>query len=469
VAESEPGAEPPPRHLGAGAALSIVADLGPLVSVGVLSIVLARTIGPAGNGTYALLATLVTLVVLVCSLGLAAGITYQVSRRAWPLSRALPETYGVALLLGLIGAGLGAGFYALTDEGAMRSVDATLVTIALAAIPAFVAVQFATAMLLGRDRYEAYAGLQLTTSAVVLVAAAGLAIPFGLTGAVAGLAASAVIGAVAGAILVRRQTRRGFDTRQTRVDHRAGRPLRVALRFGALAWAASLLQQVNYRFDVLILGAYASAADVGVYSVALTLTSIAWILPHGLQTVVFPRTASVDAAVEAGEMSVEESDAGAARASRHSVILVIPAGLIVGVLLALVPLVYGRSFDRSVALGLVLLPGVLALGTGKVLSSVVAGRGKPRYNLYNSLLVAAITLGLYFTLIPAFGVWGAAIASSLSYLATAVIAVGFFHRVVGVPLAHALIPTRADLRNYLEGLNAFRASFRSRLVRRRAA
>ena len=469
MGQREPGAEPPRRHLGAGAALSIVADIGPLVSVGVLSIVLARSIGPAGNGSYALLATLVNVVVLVCSLGLGAGITYEVSRGKWPLSRALPETYRIALVLGLLGSGLGAGFYAITADGALRSVDATLVTIALAAIPAFVAIQFATALLLGRDRYEAYATLQLTTAAVLLAAAAGLAIPFGLTGAVTGLAASAVSGAVAGAVLIRRQIGKGVDARLTRVDDRAGRPLRVALRFGALAWAASLLQQVNYRFDVLILGAYASAADVGVYSVALTLTSIAWILPHGLQTVIFPRTASLDAGVQAGEVSVEESDEGAARASRHSVLLMIPAGLLVGVLLALVPLIYGRSFDRTVALGLVMLPGVLALGTGKVLSSVVAGRGKPRYNLYNGLVVAAITLALYFTLIPAYGVWGAAIASSLSYFATAVIAVGFFRRVVGVRLADALIPTRADVRNYLEGLDAFRAHYRSRIVRRRAA
>ena len=88
-----------------------------------------------------------------------------------------------------------------------------------------------------------------------------------------------------------------------------------ALRFGLQSWGANLLQQINYRFDVLILGAFATAKDVGVYSVALTLDEHVMGLPQGLQTVLFPRVASLDEATLAGDMSVEESDAGVAKAS----------------------------------------------------------------------------------------------------------------------------------------------------------
>jgi O-antigen/teichoic acid export membrane protein len=296
---------------------------------------------------------------------------------------------------------------------------------------------------------------------VTLFGAAVLAIPFELAGAVAGFAAAGVITAAVGALLLR-----GRDDPRGEPDPQ---PLRRALRFGLFAWAGNLLQQVNYRFDVLILAGFATASDVGIYSVALTLTGVAWVLPHGLQMVIFPRTASLDAAATSGELSAEESDFAVARGVRHSVLLLLPAGLIVAALLLLVPLVYGSSFDKTVWLGFVLLPGVLALGVGKVLGSVVAGRGAPRYNLYTAAVVAALTLVLYFTLIPAYEEWGAAAASSISYLATAVISALFFRRVLGIPLSAALIPTRADLRNYPEALDALRAHLRSRRVRRRAA
>ena len=448
------------RHLAGGAALSVIADIGPLVAAGVLSIVLARVIGPSGNGEFAVLLTLASFAVLVFSLGLSTGLTYEVSR-GWSASRAFVESYRLAAVLGVLGAGAGFGFYLLTRHSIFDSVELPLAVVALAAVPAFMASQFASSILLGRDRYEGYMALQLTTSAVMLFAAAGLAIAFELAGAVAGLAASAVITAAAGALLLR-----GRDA-PAEQSADAGR-LREAFRFGLLAWGGNILQQVNYRLDVLILAAYAAASDVGVYSVALTLTGIAWVLPHGLQMVIFPRTASLDAAAGAGELSPEESDFAAARGVRHSVLLLVPAGLIVAALLVLVPLVYGSKFDETVGLGFVLLPGVLALGVGKVLGSVVAGRGAPRYNLYTAAVVAAITLVLYFTLIPAYGEWGAAAASSISYFATAVISAVFFRRVLGIPLTTALIPTGADLRNYPEALAALRAHLRSRRVRRGA-
>ena len=172
---------------------SVIADAGPLVAAGVLSVVLARAIGPSANGEYTLLATLVNLAVLIFSLGLASGITYEVSRGRWSTRAALlTETYAVSAGLGVLGAGVGVAFYELTSDSVMRAFDQSLVLLALASIPALLAAQFASAILLGADRYEGYATLLLTNAAVTLVVSAGLAIPFGLTGAIAGLVAASL-------------------------------------------------------------------------------------------------------------------------------------------------------------------------------------------------------------------------------------------------------------------------------------
>jgi O-antigen/teichoic acid export membrane protein len=459
---AEPEQPAPPRHLGAGAALSVIGNVGPVVAAAALSIVLARTIGPSANGTYALVLTLVNVAVLVFSFGLTAGITYEVSRGAWPVRRALPETYAAALVLGLGGLAAGLGFYALTEGTALRAVDLHLALIALAALPGFLAWQFASSILIARDRYEGYATLQLTSAAVLFVSALALALPFGLTGAVVGLTASGVITAAVGAWLLWRAVRGGID-RGNPADHpRTLDHLRRAFPFGFQAWVANVLQQANYRLDLLILGAYVAAGEVGKYSVAVTLTSLAWILPQGLQMVVFPRTARLDADAQAGVVTDEESDAAVARATRHSVLLMLPAGLAVAVLLALVPLVYGTEFDESVWLGLILLPGVLTLGIGKVVAAVVTGRGRPRYMMYAGIIGATVTVTTYFVLIPVLGEWGAAIASSASYALSTVIVIGFFRHVTAVPLREALLPTRRDVADYRESLGQLRAHLRAR-------
>jgi O-antigen/teichoic acid export membrane protein len=432
----------PRRHLGAGAALSVFVQGGPLLAGGVLSIVLARTIGPSGNGHFALLVTLTGVIAMVVSLGLAAAITYEVSRRRWSVKRAFGRSYAAAALLGFVGILGGLGIFGLAHKTVFGGISTELALVALASLPPVLAYQFADAIMLARERYESYAGLEISHSLTLLIVGATLALGFGLAGAVIGLPAAAVVGALVGAWLLVRETRRDTGAEGTE-------SLRPALRFGLQSWAGNLLQQINYRFDVLILGGFASARAVGVYSIALTLTSIAWVLPQALQTVLFPRTASLAASTLAREVSPEEADEAVARAIRHGVLLTIPTALfVIGLLTIAVPVLYGRRFHETIVLGFIMLPGVLFLGVAKILAAAIAGRGKPRYTLYSSLISVPLTLGLYFALIPMAGARGAALGSCISYLLTSALTYVFFRRVADVGPRRAFVPGRSDFADY---------------------
>jgi O-antigen/teichoic acid export membrane protein len=420
----------------------VVVQGAPLVAAGVLSIVIARTIGPSGNGHFALLVTLTGFAAMVASLGLTAGITYEVSRRRWAVRRAFRTSYIAALVLGLAGFLGGLAVFVFTHDTVFRGISTGLAVLALSSLPPVLAYSYADVILLARERYEGYAGLELSHATTLLLVGAGLAIPFGLTGAAIGLPAAAVVGALLGAILLVREVR-SDDVVDPDVS------VRHAFRFGLQTWGANLLQQINYRFDVLILGGFATAKDVGVYSVALTLTSVAWVLPQGLQTVLFPRAASLDESARLGEVSEQESDAAVAKAVRHSVLLTVPAALLISALLIIaVPLLYGPKFGETTSLGFVLLPGVLLLGIGKVLTSAIAGRGFPRYMLYSGVISALLTLALYLTLIPTFHAWGAAVASSISYSLMALLWLLFFRRVTRIGLREAFVPRSEDVADY---------------------
>ena len=434
----------PRRHMGVGAALSVLVQGGPLLAGATLSIVLARTIGPSANGRFALLGTLAGLLELVFSLSLSAGIVYEVSRRRWSVRQAFRTCYAAAFVLGLAAFVVGLGIFALLHHSVFGGISTGLAVVALMSIPPVLAYLYADAILLARERYEGYAGLELSHSATFFVVGAGLAVPFGVTGAVIGLPAAAAVAASVGAFLLAREAAR--DTSPD-TPGSFGR----AARFGLQSWGANLLQQINYRFDVLILGAFAATSDVGVYSVALTLTAAAWVLPGGLQTVLFPRAASLDEATLVGDVSIEESDAGVAKAIRHGVLLTLPAGLLISVLLLVgVPLLYGSKFHETIWLGFILLPGTLMLGVAKILTSAIAGRGFPRYTLYTGAISVPITLALYFGLIPPFHAWGAAIGSSVSYALTSLIVLMYFRRATNVGLREAFLPRTEDLADYAD-------------------
>jgi len=132
---------------------------------------------------------------------------------------------------------------------------------------------------------------------------------------------------------------------------------------------------------------------------------------------------------------------------------------VVAILAVGVPILYGKEFHETIPLGLILLPGVLLLGIGKILASAISGRGYPRYTLYVGAFSVPLTLALYFTLIPAFGTYGAAVASSISYGFTALGNWVYFRRVVPLGVRESFVPTFLDVADYREAARLARDRF----------
>jgi O-antigen/teichoic acid export membrane protein len=437
------------------------AQIAPLVAAASISLVIARVYGPSKTGVLSLVLNLFDVALLVFTLGLSSGITYLVSRQEWPLRRAMREIWLAATGLGIAGAVCAFAFYLITRHSIFAGVTPVVAIVPLTTLPFAIAWAFCAAAALGRHAYEAYATFEIGNAVILLVAGVLLAVAFGVIGVVSAFAAANVATALYAAVWFRRVARAHDDDAQGRKGRGA---LRRATSFGLQAWSANLLQLLNYRFDIFILSAVATRSTVGVYSIAVSVTGLGWLLPNAFQTVLFPRIATLDAEAGAARISAEDSDASAARAVRHSVLIMLPTAVSLVALVALVPLIYGPRFASSTTFGLILIPGVLALGIAKVLSAVFSGRGFPRYGLYTTAISVPITLGLYAWLIPALHGTGAALASTISYTVTLAVSVVYFRRATGIPLRTALIPSRSDLLDYVA---AFRLAV-ARIGERRA-
>ena len=409
----------------------LIASQATGTGVGVVSsILLARALGPSGKGTVTVTQALTGMAGVILAAGLPGAAGYLAAkgrvdgrtetRVAWSTSLLVT---GVTLLVAI-------PLAPWIAQSLFQSDSSALVWLSLLAVAPYLANQVFTGFLLGVGRARKTAiinasQLVANLGGIVILELSGHLTPENFI--VWWLAVLLVAALVQTAILLRMpanpQSPTVFGT------------IRMGARFGAASWASSGLYLLALRVDTLLLTALSGTADVGIYSVGVSLAEIGWYLPNALYAVLFPKVAAQGQ--EAREL--------VGRVARMSWPLVLVTGVcLVGLARVLVVPFYGSAFSGAVGVVAVLVPGMTAAALSSVLSSYVAGRGKPGLATVAATVNLAVNVALNVLLIPPLGYLGAAAASSVSYSLAAAVMILFFLRETGLPAKSVLVPRRSD-------------------------
>jgi O-antigen/teichoic acid export membrane protein len=225
------------------------------------------------------------------------------------------------------------------------------------------------------------------------------------------------------------------------------------LRFGTRALPGTLAERLQLRADSFLINIILGVRETGIYSVTSGLAETLWYVPNALGTVMFSR--AVDPKADAGRIASVLTRTTLAVA----LAMAVPA-FILGP--RLVRTVYGSQFaDAGVALRLI-LPGIVAYSVVAVLSRYITGRGRPGTGTLILIAGLVVNVGINLVLIPRYGIVGAAAASSVSYLVTAVLTLVVFHRMSGRGWLETLVLRRSDLFALVGALRAGVARLRGR-------
>jgi O-antigen/teichoic acid export membrane protein len=113
----------------------------------------------------------------------------------------------------------------------------------------------------------------------------------------------------------------------------------------------------------------------------------------------------------------ESSSNIVAKVNRVTVAIVIIISLIIYFVSQYVlPIMYGRDFVVSVDIIKILLLGACGLSIQKILTKCFSGIGKPIITSWSAVVGLIINIPLLFLLIPSYGIKGAALATSISYV-----------------------------------------------------
>lgn len=206
--------------------------------------------------------------------------------------------------------------------------------------------------------------------------------------------------------------------------------------YSFIVFITNILQFLAYRIDYWLVDFYRGIESLGLYSLAVRLCQLFWVLPVLFASILFPRVADKEMEPDSTKLLL------LLRCSNtFSLIAIFITAALAG---WGIPLFFGKEFNSSVLPFLYLLPGIFMFGINILLAAYFAGKNRLSINLTGSAICFVLVLLLDLWLIPLHGVVGAAIASSIAYAVAAVYSMWMFMRIRREPLSSLLFLQKKD-------------------------
>lgn len=381
--------------------------------------VIARLLGTSGKGILALTVLVPNVFALFLSGGISVANVYYTGQKRFDLPTLSANATAFTVMATALGGVIAAALY---TSGLLAKllpgVPLNLLALSMLGLPFSLLNSYFISLLQGRQlisRINLVSVLQRASTvalSLLLVAALG----WGLTGAVLAVLVSSMVSVAVLGVMLRRLGAR-FWPRWDRLV------IKTTLKFGLRGYVANVLQFFNYRLDLFLVNYFLGPSSTGIYTVAVAMAEMLWYLPNAIGFVIFTKAANT---------SAEAMNRFTPRVFRLTLALTAAGAVALAIIgKPFIEIVYSPAFASAYAPMLALLPGVVLLGGGKVLTNEIAGRGYPQYNSIASGVSLVLTVGLDLLLIPRLGVLGAAIASSIAYVAIFVLALVFYRTVAG--------------------------------------
>lgn len=206
--------------------------------------------------------------------------------------------------------------------------------------------------------------------------------------------------------------------------------------YGAFMQLSTLVSTLNKRLSLYLLKTNCSEQQIGVYALGTQVTEGVNIIGQSIGLVEFSALSNTEQKQRVSVLTM--------RFMKLSVLLTFTALLIICLLpTAFYEWLFSGEFAGIRPVILLMSPGIVFFSAHTVLFNYFSGTGKPKYNLYASLIGLSMTLISAFVMIPWLGIRGAAITTTLTYFALFVYQWIVFHKQTGSKL-NQLIPNQED-------------------------
>ncbi|HEX2896975.1 MAG TPA: oligosaccharide flippase family protein [candidate division Zixibacteria bacterium] len=393
-----------------------------------VSIIIARELGPEGRGLYALVMTTIVMCVSFGVFGLTAANTFFIAKDAGK-----SRTIGIqSLVVGIIGTVLSImaiGLIRHLSPTVLHGLDDSLLILTYTLIPLFLWGNLFAFAYLGRGRILAF-NLFETGQRVIFFALA-LVLLWHLNKDLNAYLTTvlAVVGFLVVLYIINY-----FRNAAPGPLYEKGYTA-TAIGFGIRSYVASMLTLAVMRSGVLFVNYFGGNDDAGLFAVAQQFSELVIIVPTIIGTVLF------------GRVSRGDSNHITPVVMRIITWTFLPITLVMFLCSEwLILTIFGQEFARSILPLKIMLPGAYLLGLEVILAKDLAGRGYPWPAVLAWVPVLLINFAGFVIFIPKFGVNGAALSVTVSFLLIFILITAYYSKIGGVKIKDLFLLKLDDLR-----------------------
>lgn len=398
-------------------------------------ITIARVFGPQGKGIYSLAMLLPTLIIVFTNLGIDASTVYYIGKKGYSLSKIIGTNLFLVIPISLFGMLAGYFIIHLTGNSVFQGVPHFYLFLVLIIIPFTLGFRYLLAILLGQQRFIPYNSIYMIRFLLFfLLLFGGIIIHKDISIAIW----TNILSLFFGFLLVLHIVLRNLNAKSLKFNReyaiKSG-------KFGVKSFLSNILAFLNYRLDMFLINLFSNPTEVGFYSVAVNIVERLWLIPQSAGTVLFPKVAS--------ETDEEQKRRFTPFVVRTVFWLSIFSGIILFIISKwVVILLYSSVYLKSIRPLQILLPGIAIGGVSSILSNDITARGKPMLNTYMTIITVSVNLILNLLFIPRWGINGAALASTISYLLQFIGKTLIYIRISKNPVRALFLIKSSDIRIY---------------------
>lgn len=374
-----------------------------------LSIVLARWLGPTNLGLYRIAISVQGITALIANFGIGPAIVKYVAEYKDNKEQLFQLCFsGIvnSIVFGIISSivlvclsGVIANIFKMNDLS-------TLLKLLAIVFPFSSVLQISMGILNGLRNMKAYALLVIIQNGLMVILDIILVgIGLSIQGAVIGLIIANIGACIFGLYLCRNFFRFTFINIKLNSEK--------LLLFGSKIFGTNIINLLTSQADILLIGYFLSAREAGYYSIAIAICTLISILPSAVQMITYPTTSEYWAQENFKTLQFMIN-----KSIKYSLLILLPLGMIIGYLSKIiVGLIYGNVYYPAITPLYILLFGkIITGGIAQPVGGSFSGIGRPGLALLLDSITAIVAVILDVILIPYFGIIGAAVATSSAFL-----------------------------------------------------